>query len=198
MDMFNIPFGNSIFQIVNFTAGKETPERRYRHCLLQLNQKHRAMKECEFRRRRLNIDIAEINEQIKEATSFEKQRLEIDLEEKEYNMAAEIKLIEDCVIEIKAYEQILKTLPQFTREEFEQAEQEYWEKRLLEDARREMISTGSVSVQTIESLEDIGLQIGRNEKGQITYNRRKDSDILCFDTTDNNGDKITDTKTDAE
>lgn len=198
MDMYNVPFGNSVFQIRNFTNGGETPHRRYRHCLLQLNQKHRAMKECEFRRRRLDIDIAEINERIETAEGFEKQRLEIDLEEKQYYLTAEIKLIADCAIEIAAYEQILKTLPQFTREEFEQNEQKYWEKRLLENARREMIATNSITTQTIESLEQIGFIIGRNEKGQITYNRRENNDILHISAANNNGNKITDSQRDAE
>ena len=172
MDIFrNVPFGKSVFQIVNFTDGKETPQRRYRHCLLQLNQKSNILKECEFRQKRCKIDILELKEKLKSAQGFEKQRLEINLEEKEYQLSVEIKLIEDCMIEVVIYQRILKSLPVFTREEFEQAEQEYWEKRLLSNARREMIASGSVSPQTIESLENIGMSIGRNKDGQIIYEK---------------------------
>ena len=191
MDTFrNVPFGNSVFQILNFTAGKETPQRRYRHCLLQLNQKLSVLKECEFRRKRYSIDIEEIKEKIKTGKGFEKQRLEFALEEKQYRLDIEIKLIEDCMIEISAYKQILATLPEFTREEFEQAEQEYWEKRLLGDARREMIAHKTITPQTIEALENIGMVVGKNDKGQITYTKAnqlkevKHDDILCFDKTD--------------
>ena len=42
MGIDNVPFGNSIFQIKNFTDGRETPQRRYRHCLLQLRKKEQA------------------------------------------------------------------------------------------------------------------------------------------------------------
>lgn len=187
MDMFkNVPFGNSVFQIMNFTAGKETPQRRYRHCLLQLNQKLNALKECEFRRKRYDVDVQELKEKINLAKGYEKQRLEIDLEEKQFHLDIEIKLIEDCLIEIKTYKQILENLPEFTREEFEQAEQEYWEKRLLGDARREFIAHRTVTPQTIESLENIGMVVGKNEKGQITYTKASQSkevknDILCID-----------------
>lgn len=183
MDIYNVPFGNSVYQIQNFTAGKETPERRYRNCLLQIDQKQRALKECEFRRKRLDIDIAEIKEKMLGAEKFEKQRLEIDLEEKQFGLDYEIKLIEDCIIEIAAYKAILKDLPEFTREDFEQAEQEYWEKRLLNDARREVTSTGTVSPQTIESLENIGFNIGRNKEGQIIYARKNKDDILHVSST---------------
>ena len=40
--MKEIPFGNSEFQMRQFTAGMETPERRVRYHLLQLRTKNRA------------------------------------------------------------------------------------------------------------------------------------------------------------
>lgn len=199
MDVFkNVPFGNSVFQIQNFTAGKETPQRRYRHCLLQLKQKYNALKECEFRRKRIDIDIEEIKGKLNSTKDFEKQRLEVDLEEKEYQLSNEIKLIEDCVIEVAVYKRILEDLPEFTREEFEQAEQEYWGKRLLNDARREIISTTSISPQTVESLENIGIIIGKNQKGQITYSKEERNDILRLSKTDNDRNEIADSETNVE
>lgn len=175
----NVPFGNSVFQIENFTAGKESPQRRYRHCLLQLNQKYNTLKECEFRHKRYDVDINELKNKLKKVQGFEKQRIEIDLEEKEHHLNIELKLIEDCLFEVAAYKRVLKTLPEYTRQEFEEAEQGYWKNRLLGDARREMISTGSVGIQTIESLENIGMNIGRNKTGQITYSDNNSSVPIC-------------------
>ena len=54
--MINIPFGNSEYQIKTFTENL-TPERKYRFCLLQIDQKERALKECQFRRKKIEIDI---------------------------------------------------------------------------------------------------------------------------------------------
>jgi len=170
----NVPFGISIFQIQNFTAGKESPYRRYRHCLLQLHQKTITLKGSQFNRERLDIDIEEINEKLKTAVGFERRRLEVDLKEKQFNLDGEVKLIEDCLIEVAAYEAILNNLPKFTREEFEQAEQGYWEKRLLNDAKREVISSGTITPATIKSLENIGFILGRNEKNQIVCSRGDD------------------------
>lgn len=191
----DVPFGNSVFQITNFTDGKETPERRYRHLLLQLHSKQRALKECEFRRRRADIDIAEITEKLDTATSFEKQRLEIDLEEKEEQLEAEIKFIEDCLIEVHAYKTMLKDFPAFTRQEFEAGEQGYWEQRLLGDARREFIASGTVSPGVQSSLENIGILVGKNRAGQLTYTKgEKQDDRLRINETNSNKEQITDSE----
>lgn len=167
--MREVPFGNSLYQIENFTAGKETPERRRRNLLLQIDKKIQALSECSFRRRRCEVDIAEINEKIQTATGFPKERLLIDKEEKESQLDSELKLIEDAMIELTAMDKMLATLPEINREQFEANEKKYWRARLLSDARREYISTGTISVGTITSLEETGLVVGRNETGKIIY-----------------------------
>lgn len=166
--MKSVPFGNSVFQNTNFTAGKETPERRYRHCLLQINEKLNSLKECEFNRKRTEVDIEELQEKLssESITKYERKRFEIDLEEKEFRLENEIKLIEDALIELKTYEKELESLPEITREEFENSELRYWKLRLVEDAMRETISTGTISTGTIQSLSDIGIGVRRSlEKG---------------------------------
>jgi len=174
--MRNVPFGMSVYQIEKFNRGQETPERLYRNCLLQLNQKIRALKECEFRRKRYEIDLEEINEKLKMVNGFERQRLEIDWDEKNFNLDGEIKLIEDAYIECQTYISILDGLPEFTREQFEHAEEVYWERKLLNDARHEVSSSGRVSQDTMKALEQIRIVVGRNEQGQIAYS--KDSALL--------------------
>jgi hypothetical protein len=125
--------------------------------------------------------LAEINEKLSTATSFEKERLLIDLEEKEYRLESEKKLIEDAIIEVAALEKALSLLPEFTREQFEQAEHFYWRQRLLNDARREQLSTGTVSVGTISSLEATGLKFGRTEQGQLAYEEEQNDLLLSSD-----------------
>ncbi|MBN2040746.1 MAG: hypothetical protein JW864_11935 [Spirochaetes bacterium] len=164
--MKQVPFGNSLFQIQNFIANQDTPERSYRHVLLQLDAKSKAMKECSFRRRRKEIEIKETEEKLKTAEGYTKERLEIDLEEAQYQMDAEIKLIEDAVIEIAAYEKILEKLGDFTREEFEQAERGYWEVRLLKNAQKEIATRGTVDIGTMIALEQIGIKVQRGADGQ--------------------------------
>ena len=163
----DIPFGYSVYQIKTLMA-KETPERQYRNAALQLRQKIIAMKDCEWRRKRFEIDIAEIQEKLLSKTdTFEGQRLQVDLEEKQFLLGNEIKLIKDCLIEIAVYREILKTLPKFSRQDFEKAEPVYWKNRFLADAKREVIGTGTIGAGTIKGLEQVGIMVGKNKKGQI-------------------------------
>lgn len=164
-----IPFGNSAFQNRHFTAGAEGPERRYRHCLLQLNQKLNALQECEFRRRRIDIDIREIEGKLKTAEGFALERLLIDLEEKQVGLENEIKFIEDAAIEIAVYEAEIAGMPDFTREEFEAGEHQYWTKRLLGDAQRELLGAGFVTPGTMASLQAIGIVGVVLNDGVLTY-----------------------------
>lgn len=173
MDMYkqqmkNVPFGNSIFQIKTFCK-KESPEREYRNCLLQLNQKLNTLQECKFRREKLNIDLEEIEEKLSNATGFEKKRLEIDKREKQYRLDEEIKLIEDALVEIETYKHTLKNLPEFTREQFEKAEFAYWKDKFLSAMKHEVLITGTVLKDTVEQLEKLGITLGRNPEGQLTY-----------------------------
>ena len=186
--MRNVPFGSSVYQIEHFSRGAETPERSYRNCLLQLNQKIKALKECEFRRRKLEIDMRELAQKVETAECFEKERLVIDIEEKQFHLGEEIKLIEDCYIEIKTYENMLSQLPDFTREDFEKAEGIYWEKKLLSDMQKEVLSFGYVQKDTMQSLEQIGIKVGKNEQGQIVYFKEaKNDNFLCFNPSNIDG-----------
>lgn len=176
--MESVPFGSSIFQIQHFVADQITPERSRRHVLLQLDAKLKAMNECRFRRRRKEIDIEEISEKLLSASGREKRRLEIDLEEAQYYLESEIKLINDAIIEIQAYEKILDALPEFTREEFEVAELGYWKQRLIKQGDTEFISGGTIGVGTLQSLEQIGLILNRNEQGKFIVIEDKSNNLI--------------------
>ena len=175
--MKEVPFGSSAFQIQHFIAEQKTPERQYQKVLLQLDSKMRAMKDCEFRRRKKEIEIDEIKYKLSNLDandreqSFKIRKLEIDLEKADYLLEHEIKLIEDCMIEIKIYEKIIEQLPRYTREDFEKAEELYWTQRLIGDAERERLANGHVSVGTITALEQIGVVMNRDTHGHIIWSK---------------------------
>lgn len=179
----NVPFGDSIFQIVNFISNEYTPERSYRKILLQLDKKNKAMMECKFRRKRREIDILEIEKKLQNANEFEKMRLEIDKEEAEYYLESEIKLIEDCIIEIKTYEKLLEQFPDFSRNDFEKSEYGYWKKRLIKDAECQINSMGTVSEGTIKALGQIGIKgIQKNDQGNLIIFEDKEFKINDYTT----------------
>jgi hypothetical protein len=166
--MHNVPFGSSKFALE--TLSKElTPERQFRHTLLQLNEKLAALDLCRFTRNRIENDLEEMKEELSKerfstVKSFDFRRIEVDIEEKELQLKNEIKLIEDAVIEVDAHLAILDGLPKFTREQFEGAEIGYWRQRLLGDAEREAISSGTVGVGTLASLQKIGAKLTNNRE----------------------------------
>ena len=194
-EMENVPFGNSHFQNSFFTDGQEAPERRYRHVLLQLNKKIQALKACEFRRQRLDLDLEELDEKIDGLKLTElpgtditrsRRRLEIDKAEKEWGLKSELQLIKDAMVEVETYLKMLQGLPKPTRQEFEQGELKYWRQRLEGDARRELVEKSTVGVGTLKALEQIGIvPEGRNDKGQLVLNdagyktMEDQNDVLC-------------------
>jgi hypothetical protein len=166
----SVPFGNSQFQINTFVGNDITPERTYRNVLLQLNQKLNALQECSFRRRRKEIDIKEIEQKLSKRagmSTYEPERLKIDLEEATGQLENEIKLIEDAEIEIQTYLKILDSLPEITREQFENSEKKYWQCRLLKDAQREIQSMGHIDRGTLQALEQTGLKVSNTIDGKL-------------------------------
>ena len=189
-EMRKVPFGNSHFQNAFFTDGQETPERRARHILLQLNKKIQALKACEFRRERLEIDLEEIEERIIEASGgmFRRKderrlrRLEIDKKEKEWGLKSELKLIEDAVIEVETYAKMLERLPKLKdRAQFEAAELRYWQARLKADAARELIAGKRVEAGTQKALSQVGIDTKIDRKtGELVFLNRKVGAINDF------------------
>lgn len=169
--MNTVPFGNSQFQIKYFIDGQEGTARRARTIILQLDRKIKALKECEFRRERINIDIDEIKEKLDRysrhpsgVTNYDKRRLDLELREKEWTLQSELKLIDDAMVEIQTYLSLLEELPELkSRIDFEKKEFEYWVKRLTDDATREYVSTRTISVGTIKALNQIGFNVIHNE-----------------------------------
>ncbi len=160
-EMDNVPFGNSRFQAEHFTDGMETPERRYRHVMLQLRQRIGALNAASFGRRRMSIDVAELNAKIPDLSDYDLERAEIDLEEKEWQLRDQETLIEDAMIDVQNYRRLLEDLPKPTREQFEAAEPAYWRKRLIGEAKLQYQSTGRIDAGWLMALDKIGIVVRR-------------------------------------
>lgn len=175
-DMECVPFGNSQFQIEFMSANQETPERKFRHVLLQMNQKLNTLQSCKYNRERLEIDIKELEAKTKMQKGFELARTEVDLKEKKWALDNEVKLINDAVIEVAKYYDIYtklkEFLPEFTRDKFELAELKYWRARLTKEASREAACLGRVEVGTLEQLDNVGVLVGRTDRGGITFSTK--------------------------
>lgn len=164
----HVPFGHSAFQIAAFTGGEHGPERRHRTLLLNMDAKLKALRECRFRRRRLDVDLREIAVKLAALTTatdphgFTAERLVIDRDETLAGLADEDKLIEDAIIELQAMHREWKSLPALEdRGQFEAAEAGYWARRLWSDACREIAAQGAPAAGTLASLQQMGLEVRR-------------------------------------
>lgn len=157
----HIPFGNSDLQNRTFTGGLEagTPARRVRALCLALDTKIQALENARFQRREYEIDFDEATEQANAASdTFAARRCQLKADRAAAGVERENKLIRDAIHEIEILYAELKTLPEITsREQFEAEEPEYWLKRLMGDAGREVLALRGPSAGTLASLRALGV-----------------------------------------
>lgn len=134
---FDIPFENSQFQNEAFVvAAQITPARAYRAIGLRLTAKLRALNEAVFAKKKLDIDIAELDEKIAnpDTPKFDRMRAEVDREQKLSTEWMTRKLIRDAEVECSTLYAIFNQMPRFTREQFEAEEGIHFRERLLRQA----------------------------------------------------------------
>lgn len=161
LDIFDaVPFGMSKFQIEKLIVPQDSPERTYRTICVNAHAKYTALKEATFRRERTKIQLDKLKEYFGSKDKYEDKLKKIDIEEKEYQLWIEEKLIRDCVIELEIYIALLERLAVklgglLTRAQFDASEPEYWKKRAIRQAERDMLSIGTISEGNIEFLQQI-------------------------------------------
>lgn len=151
-----IPFGNSAFQVKQMVLDELSPQRKYRKVLLQMKEKYMALKKAEFRYRRLEIELDDLRSQ------KQTPLIEIDIEEKLFDLDMEKSLVDDAIAELNLYYAIYKglrkELGEVTRDQFEASEPEYWRERAVKQAELDILATGRIS----QGNADLLLQAGRN------------------------------------
>lgn len=130
---FDIPFENSDYQNQMFVvAAQLTPARAYRALGLKMISKVRALKEAMFARKREEVEIRRIKDKISNSNTdpFDRELLQIDLEQKMDAKPWNDKLISDALHELDTLYALFKKFPKYTREQFEAEESLHYESRL--------------------------------------------------------------------
>lgn len=160
-DFYDIPFGNTQYQIEKFVINQaQTPQRAYRTIGLQLINLIQSLEDSVLNNEKIKIDIEELEDKLKperQVDRFERRRLEVDLISKKRMLVRQEKSISDNLKQIEIYHSYYNTLPKYTREEFEQAEENYYLKHLHTQA------LGYTGAQ--EALLSMGY--GVNEQGSL-------------------------------
>lgn len=147
----DIPFGNSLYQDESFILNTSyTDARAVRSIGLTLSARVQALRELEFSMRKLDVDMREIEHKLKSAHYFDKERLEIEREEKTSGIAYTQKLLKDALYEVEYLRAILAKLPKLSRAEFEGQEKAYF----IESLTRQAVNLP----ESVKSLEAMGVQ----------------------------------------
>ncbi|OGP87134.1 MAG: hypothetical protein A2031_07980 [Deltaproteobacteria bacterium RBG_19FT_COMBO_43_11] len=153
---FDIPFGNSAFQIQNFIINAQyTPERAYRAIGLTISTKIKALKEAYYGLKKENIDIEELQEKIADPATgkYDKARAELEIEKKKENRNWGKKLVNDALAELECLYVAYKKLPKLTRAEFEAGERKHFEIKLKKQAAGITGALESIDNMNVDLLE---------------------------------------------
>jgi hypothetical protein len=147
------------FQLQHFVVGQhDTEPRRWWQCVLELQIKIQNLKRARIERRRMERRCAALH------TLWMNERNEDARDESEImalDMAEHDLAILGAMREAQALYAIFQSFPRsYTREDLDEAEAEYWRKRLVRQARHEVNACGSIGTGNQDSLEQIGISPG--------------------------------------
>ena len=158
-----VPLNNSEFQITKIILSDPFPHRQYRQAILEMKRTYEALAECSFRRRKLAVELKKAQKKIADETDQdEKELLQIEIDEKNYNLAIEDKMILDAITEYNLYLAFAKSLleknPKLaTRAVFEAMEPAHWQQRALHQAEMDVQTMGRITQGNIDLLLKVGL-----------------------------------------
>lgn len=169
---FDIPFGNSKFQMEAFIiAANITPARAYRSIGMQMHVLLTHFKDLQYQKKLQNIKIEELQHKVNDESLniFERKRAQIELEKITEENKWATKLLNDSLVELNFYYEHFKAMPQYTREQFEAEEEMYYEQSLRRQClgitgAKEAIMNMIDDKQTIKNFTNAFALLPENEK----------------------------------
>lgn len=140
------------YELQHFVVDQhDTPQQQYAQCVLELQNKFNAVRRTLIHKRRTQIEIDELRSKKDSPLSVcDAELKQIDLEEQDLALLGALR-------EFQALYRIFKSFDtKFTRKELNDAQGEYWVKRLTRQANHDLLASGRVSVGNIDALRMIG------------------------------------------
>ena len=150
---WDIPFDNSAFQTENFViASQITPERAYRAIGLSLNKKLVALQEALINEEKTKVELEELQEKIDspDYNRFDKRRFELKIQTIKVNEPFGKKLINDAIVDLNVLYKHFKSLPRYTRQQFEAGEKRHF----LESLNRQSLGVSGAKESLINMFDD--------------------------------------------
>jgi hypothetical protein len=142
----------SDYQLRKFVVGEhETPERQYLQVVVEMQRKVSALRRAVIERRK---KLAAID---KETNPDERELMQIDLDDMNFAITGAMR-------EFDTLYSIYMSLPSFTAKELQDAEENYWQRRLIRQAQVDLDSFGQVGPGNLDALRQAGIITGFEER----------------------------------
>jgi hypothetical protein len=150
--MADMQQSRSNFQLDHFVVNQhDTEEMRFVQCLLELQQLRSTIKISQLSIKKTKIEIARLLATGNEIDAIDAEIKTISLED---TLMISAGAVRELAYLLKIYDSFPK---KFTRKEIEQAQEDYWTKRLVRQAELDLIGNrGTVNPAHLDSLRQIG------------------------------------------
>jgi hypothetical protein len=162
----------SDYQLKKFVVGEhETPERQYLQVVVEMQRKVSALRRAVIERRK------KLNAIDKEKDPDEKELMQIDLDDMNFAITGAMR-------EFDTLYAIYKSLPTFTAQELQAAEEVYWIRRLMRQSQVDLDCFGQVSPGNMDALRQAGIVTGFEERFKLVSQslRGVNNDLLYLPT----------------
>lgn len=158
-----IQMARTPYQLKHFVVGQhDTEEQRYAQCVLELQIKYDVIKRAILGRERLQLEKRQLENQAHLASNADDKigaRIkEIEALTKQIDVEEQDRAFKGALREFTALYAIFKTFKKhYTRDDLNNAQPDYWQKRLTRQANQEILALGRVGVGNADALRMIGL-----------------------------------------
>lgn len=142
----------SEFQIEKFVIGQHaTPEMRFYQVILELQTLTYAYEHNLLEREKAVLEIEMLEKSNNPIDKITAKQKSLGLEQLEVSLYGHKRELDYLLNKLKSFERT------YTRQEIEEAQPDYWEKRLTNNARAMLMGGQSVGFSYIESMEQAGI-----------------------------------------
>ena len=140
------------YVIEKFVVGQhDTIEMQFSQCVLEIQIKVANLKRAKLGKRKIEIQIKELEDKGTEIDQIDADLKRIDLQEQDFAVLGALRELETLY---KIYQSFPK---KYTREEIDNAQENYWKLRLERQAQQDLQATGRIGVGNSEALRQINL-----------------------------------------
>jgi hypothetical protein len=145
----------SRFQLERFVLGQHaTPEMRYYQTVIELQDSIYKYKLAVINVKKSELKIAKLRATGNELDELKAQERELGLAQTKFGLAGAKREINDLLEIFDSFKH------KYTREEIEAAQPDYWQARLITNAKAMMMGGGGVNPAHIEAMEQAGVLDG--------------------------------------